>query len=45
MQGWVFGHPVPAAEFRKLLEDDVRKAEISAEVPEESDCRMPLRVA
>jgi sensor c-di-GMP phosphodiesterase-like protein len=26
-QGWYFGHPVPAAEFRCMLAEDERKAQ------------------
>jgi sensor c-di-GMP phosphodiesterase-like protein len=42
VQGWLFGRPVPASEFRKLLLTDMRKAVVSEEALKESAPAMPL---
>jgi sensor c-di-GMP phosphodiesterase-like protein len=40
VQGWLFGRPMPAVEFRKLLDADIKKAVASADASEEevSEC-------
>ncbi len=44
-QGWLFGRPVPAESFRRLLAGDVKRTVVSAETPEESASAMPFQVA
>ncbi len=44
-QGWLFGRPVPTADFHKLLDADAKKDAVSAESPEESSSTMPFQVA
>jgi sensor c-di-GMP phosphodiesterase-like protein len=45
VQGWLFGRPAPAAEFRRLLDADVRKALVSEGISELSGGSKPLQVA
>lgn len=44
-QGWLFGRPVPASEFRNLLTEDMKRTVVSEEALEESASAMPLQVA
>ena len=45
VQGWLFGRPMPATEFRRLLDADVRKGVVSEDAPERSVSAMPLQAA
>jgi sensor c-di-GMP phosphodiesterase-like protein len=45
VQGWLFGRPAPAAEFRRVLDGEVRKAVVSDDASERSASPMPLQVA
>ncbi len=45
VQGWLFGRPAPAAEFRRLLDADEKKVVAPAEAPGRSISPIPLRIA
>jgi sensor c-di-GMP phosphodiesterase-like protein len=44
-QGWLFGRPMPPEAFHSLLEEDMKRAAVSSEAPEDDTSNMPFQVA
>jgi sensor c-di-GMP phosphodiesterase-like protein len=44
-QGWLFGRPVSPDAFRSLLDEDMKRAVVSAEASEDDTSNMPFQVA